>query len=330
MKIKLTSDLIVNIIIGLALSSTFLTWGLLMFASNTTRVGNTDDGMSFAIINNLKPITEHVSDSIPYYQHVRLQDSINQLRTLRNGDGPIAGSANYISLFGTQESNYCDTCTIRFSKGAWPSEFPIFDKPRKAYFMLMGWKIKPAKWPCDSVKFHVEHGQAYLRKQVADSTYKDKKGRIERIVRTYDIAVPFAYNRQFNCVTIPITASTKTMLDYVLTTISILGIIYFMFFILGGFIKFLLDVSRGQTFTVKNIRRLKVIGISLIVIEILNFLINLCMPLVFHAYFTADVVLDEKSWSGSWKGLVTGIAFLLLYKAFRSGKKIKEEQDLVI
>ncbi len=325
MKIKFTSGLIVNVVIGLALALLFLSWAVALFWSTGSSEGTAS---SVTMVNALKPLTEPIPDSIPYYLHKRMQDSITQLRTLKNGDGPNAGTAAYLSLWGTQVSNYCDTCTINYHKWSFPSAFPINDKPKQNYLLLEGWKLKPAPLGFDSVKFHVEHGQAYLRKLIIDSAHKN--GITKNIAHMYDIPVRFSYDREHSCIKIPIELSTKIWLDRIFITISISTVIYFMFFIFGGFIKFLIDVSRGQTFTLKNIRRLKIIGISLIAIEALTLLINFCMPLIFHRYFTADVVLNEKSWADSWKILIAGIAFLLLYKAFKSGKKNKDEQDLVI
>jgi len=328
MKSKITSGLIVNVIIGVALGLMFLSWAFLMFPQNNH--GTVTDDQGFMIINNLPPLTPPVSDSIPYYQHQRLQDSVIQLRTLHNGDGPNTGSAASLGLFGTQFSNYCDTCSVSYQKNNWPTHFEIDKKPKQSYFVLSGWKLGPGPLGSDSIKFHVEHGQAYLRKAVIDSTRQNKNGPIERIAHIRDVKVSFGYNRGLSCITIPINSGTKDVLDKVFIVIAILLFLYYMFFVVGGFVKFLIDVARGRTFTEKNIRRLKIIGISLIAFETLMFLSNLCMPLIFHSYFTCDVVLSEKSWDGSWKWLMAGVTFLLLYKAFRSGKRIQDEQDLVI
>ncbi len=336
MKIKFTTGLVVNIVIGLALGLMFLDWTLLWVGTSTssgftTILGGTKEVTDRAItkVDNLKPLTETISDSVPYYRHVRLQDSINQLHTLRNGDGPNAGSGALITLWGTQKAIYCDTCSIKYNENSWP-HFMTYDKPTRCYFVLFGWKLKSMPPGEDSLQFHVEHGQAYLRKLVIDSAHRNKDGSVEQIGHLHDVEVSFGYNRQHGCITIPIKPGTKNILDKLIIGLSIVGVVYYAIFVLGGFIRFLIDVARGRTFTEKNIRLLKVIGISVIALPTLIFLLNLGMPLIFGAYFTDDVVLSEKSWDGIWKWLITGIAFLLLYKAFKNGKKIKDEQDLVI
>ena len=97
-----------------------------------------------------------------------------------------------------------------------------------------------------------------------------------------------------------------------------------------AFLKFIVDVSKGFSFTSENVFRLKLISLSLLGFPIVSFLLNLLMYPVFSSYFTDDVVLNTRAWSNDWIIIVVGIVFLLLFKAFRQGKKLKDEQDLTV
>lgn len=330
MKIKFTSGLIVNVIIIGVIVFVLAGFLLLYYSSarSYTSTASSNDDQMVSIYNSPRPIDEVIPDSIPFSRYKRLTDSVTTLRKLRNGDMFNASSNSSFGLFGTSSSNYCDSCNLKFHKGATPA-FYDSNLPVQYYLKLSGWKLKQTFFP-DSVRFYVNNGQSYLRKLLVDSTRKEKNGSVEKIANYHDIPVLFRYSREGDCILIPIKKSTKETFQTIFTVLGLITIIYLMFFIAGGFIKFLIDVYRGQTFTLKNVKRLKLIAISLIIYPVFMFLLNLAMPLVFHRYFTSDIELNKISWADSWQTLATGIVFLLLYKAFRNGKKIKEEQDLVI
>lgn len=327
MKIKLTSGLVVNIIIT-AFIVFVLAGFLLLHAHSQTSTADRSDDQTVTIYNNPKPIDEVIPDSLPYSRYRRLKDSVTTLRKLRNGDMFNASSNSGFGLFATYSSNYCNNCNLKSHKGAVPA-FYDSDLPVQYYLKLSGWKLKQTFFP-DSVRFYVNNGQSYLRKLLVDSTHKKKNGSVEKIAHYRDIPVLFRYSRESNCIMIPIKKSTKQALETVFTIVGVATVIFYIYFIAGGFLKFLIDVYRGQPFTLKNVNRLKLIALGLIIYPVLMFLLNLAMPLVFRRYFTGDIVLNNISWTDSWPIFTTGIVFLLLYKAFVNGKKLKEEQDLVI
>jgi len=58
--------------------------------------------------------------------------------------------------------------------------------------------------------------------------------------------------------------------------------------------------------------------------------LDMLMKFIFRDYFTADVVLNINPLKDSWQEPAEGIVFLLLYRAFRQGKKLKDEHDLTV
>jgi len=332
MKNKPTSDFLINILIGGIVIFFIIIIGFTVFpkwfvSNKTNRITKTetDSVTVFAKTTDgkqgLKPIDELISDSIPYSEHQRLEDSIHTLRKLRNGEAMALASSASLNPIATFVGGYCTTCGIRYEPNSKP-HFLTLNKPVQNYILLLDWKIKQpkGKWYGDSSQYYVDDkGQSYLRKTITNkSSYPD------------DIAVPFRYNAKYNCLMIPVQLSTKQNVQILLIITALLLSLYILFFIIGGFVKFLLDISRGETFTLMNVRRLKIIAFSLIVYPVLILIVDLSMPLIFHSYFTSDVTLSISNWSALCIFLFIGLVFLLLYKAFRTGKRIKEEQDLTV
>ncbi len=334
MKSKFTSNFLINILIGGIVIFFILTavftlaprWFVSSKANETVNA-ETDSVSSImktvGIHHELKPIDQLISDSIPYFKYQRLEDSIHTLRKLRNGDAMALSSSATLNPIATFTGSYCTTCRIRYDPNSTPHFFTL-NKPVQNYILLLDWKIKqsPNKWYGDSSQYYVDDkGQSYLRKRMTNKKHSSYP---------VDIPVPFRYNAKYNCLMIPVQASTKQTVQIILITTALLFFLYALFFIIGGFIKFLLDISRGETFTLMNVRRLKIIAFSLIVYPILIFLVDLSLPLIFHSYFTGDVTLSISNWPELCIILFMGLVFLLLYKAFRTGKQIKEEQDLTV
>ena len=111
----------------------------------------------------------------------------------------------------------------------------------------------------------------------------------------------------------------------------ILFYVYFIYFVIGGFIKVLAEIAQGTPFSERNIKRLRLIALNLLFIPLGVFLINLLLvPLIFHSYFTSDIRLDAESWKSLGKPAILCLIFAALYRAFKKGKALKEENDLTV
>ena len=107
-------------------------------------------------------------------------------------------------------------------------------------------------------------------------------------------------------------------------------LIGYLLFLLGNFIGFIIDLSKGLAFTDKNINTLKLIAITFLVYPVIGFFFNLLLRLILNYYFTNDVILNNHTWDESWKIIALGIIFFMLYRAFSQGKLLKDEQDLTV
>lgn len=331
MKIKFNTKLVVNIfLVGLVLLFTSVFWlpyvhlpnFLLRLLPYTQYYTQSDD---------LKAIDTPISTDISYSKYIKLRDSTRQMRDLIDGNMSYASGWQFGYIAGT-EGYYmlCDTCTL---KGVWNDLRSTRTIGNIQYYIkLPGWKIKDATLPWftnDSVKYYVDHKQAYIRKTIIDSVIKTETPENRYKTHLANVPVKFIYLRREQCIAIPVNRSTKNIMDVVLIVFGILLAVY-MLCLIGLFLKFVIDLSKGFAFTDINIARLKFMAISLLAYPLATYLINYGIRFLFSDYFTTDVVLSDDIWSMAWKTIVIGIVFLLLYRAFRQGKILKEEQDLTV
>ncbi len=285
-------------------------------------------------INKLKPIDSAISTTLPYSKYSKLKRHQHAVRVLKNGDYNRVIS-NLIDIVGVGRGDIlCDTCIIQD-----PNELP---ETNYYYISLRGWKLKSTtsvEPELDSVIFHVENGQSYIRKNVIETINSDgiKTYRVE----TKDIPVKFKYSHHSHLLKIPVSEQTAYTLKPIITTFNILLFI----FALVNIILFIQIISRlikltkrvgnitsdnDLAFSNYNILRLRVLAYSFTFIPIFFLLLNLVMRLVFNSYFTGDVLLNRERLYPWWITLHVGILFLLILNVFMQGKALKDEQDLTV
>lgn len=285
--------------------------------------------------NDLKPIDKSIPDTIPYKEYLKRKDSINTIRNTKNGDGYIEGSsANFTDWIGTLCSMSCDTCSLN-----WINKLSnTAGTHRQYYIVLDGWTLNLKKkvftqtdtshiqvwYGLDSVEFYVKDNQAYIRK-VMKKTFGSKNDPDYYLT---DIPVKFRFHDKDKSLMIPVSKAVKNTMDVIILVLGICLAVYLLWLVLE-FFAFILDLSRGKVFTDKNIKSLRLIGVSLLIIPIILFLLNLLTRLIFNSYFTPDVVLSNV-YISLWKIIVVGFVFYVLYRAFKAGKALKDEHNLTV
>ena len=282
-----------------------------------------------SVYNNLKPIDPIVPDTISYRDHKRIQDSIINRRLLKNGEFGYSPGVT-IGCVGITSCIQCDTCSIEWASKQLNNDV---GKNLHGYLILPGWQIFSAANENsinvnDSVKFHVEQGQPYIRKAVKTSFKLAPNDLMERAV-VIDVPVKFMYNEKQKAVMIPVGHTVKQIFTIVFYIAFILVFVYSLYLLMEFFL-FVVDLSKGLVFTDENIRRLKLISLTLLFCPAIVYLSDWLMKFIFRSYFTDDVVMKSDIWSDSWKTIVAGIVFVLLDRAFRQGKKLKDEHDLTV
>ncbi len=294
--------------------------------------------------DTLKPIDALIPDTVPFKKYNKLKDSIKTIRDLKNGDSWMADgvSSNISGLIGTSSSLYCDTCSLKMYNDDLSVNTNII--PVRYYMNLSAWTLNVKNttyiddtdggfwnfrtvFTSDSVQFYVSHDQAYLRKVVPKQQVTKEDNQVKK--KVVDVPVKFRYSKQNKCLMIPVSKSTKKTLDIVIMVLGIAYAVYFLALIFL-FIKFVIDLSKGLAFTDINLERLKLIAFTLLAYPVLILIFNILMRLIFYSYFTSDVILSSTVWDNAWKAILAGFVFYVLFRAFRQGKILKEEQELTV
>lgn len=149
----------------------------------------------------------------------------------------------------------------------------------------------------------------------ADSVYNEKTGEY----------VPAMYNRMI----ISMKTGTSTWQMMVMMVLAYLQL-FVTVFAVTLFVRLIMSINRSNIFSWKNVRRLRKIGVSMI-------LCFLCSAIpVWIASYQLSGVFAIKGYSSnlseliSTTNLVLGMVALIIGEVFAIGLKMKEEQELTI
>jgi hypothetical protein len=291
---------------------------LIRSGATTTYIDATGSSTVFSTDHSLAPIDVLIPDTLPYRKYRHLTDSVKQARNMKNGT--FSGSSSQAIFIGGTTLERCESCSI-------------FDHGRvkiREHFIKLSWWVLDTAGKIESVKYYVKDGKPYLRKVICKLKEAHKNSE-HYDCNEVDVAVPFRYDTSLSKgLLISASERTVSILNGVCLGFGFLLLLFILYYIIGGFIKFLLEIARGTPFSDANVSRLKIIAWSFLLMPVSIFLLNLLMRLVFQQYFTADIKLSSEAWAFLWKGLVLSAIFGALYFAFRKGKELKDEQELTV
>ncbi len=320
MKPKITFPHLVNLLIGafIALSIGF---AVLLVQVHTIPFGMHSGSVSTYTKKELPPIDPEVSWTLPHYRYRALTDSIKFVRLRK--DGMLSTNFN-VFFVGVQLNSRCTVCYLY----PWNRK----EENKTDYLIrLSGWKLDTGSYD-QPVKYFVKGDQSYLRKKVCKELKPSPNKNIQSFACSEtDVAVPFRVDSKTKDVMVPVSKLTFQIVKPALIVIGVLFFIYFIYFVLGSFIKLLIEIAQGDPFSERNIKRLRFIILNLFYIPFGLFVLNLMiMPLFFNAYFTTDVKLNNESWKSLGMPAILYLIFMALYTAFKKGKQLKEENDLTV
>ena len=271
----------------------------------------------------LPPIDAEISTTLPYAKYMSLQDSIKFARKRQNGS---FGSFFNAVFIGAQTNERFDPHTYKHISDSKKSV--IYDR----YIMLDWWELELNKYP-NPLHYYVKDRQAYLRKTKCN--INDEKDRSENYNKMnscteYDGKIPYFYNEDQKAMLIPVSNNVYRIMRPVVIIAMILFFLYYTFYIIGGFIKFLTEIAQGTPFSDTNVKRLRSIAVHLFLIPVSLIVLNFLMRLIFHKYFTPEIHLSSDVWGISWKPLILSGIFTALYAAFRRGKQLQDENDFTV
>ncbi|MDB5032729.1 DUF2975 domain-containing protein [Mucilaginibacter sp.] len=261
------------------------------------------------------------------------KDSLASMRDLKNGDG-FTHNWREFAYLGTQTSLACDTCSYKWlidkklaleinGTGCDTCANKLYDGHLQNYIKLYAWTLrrKLDHYDDDSV-FYVKNSQGYIRE------WSDTSKNVY-ISNFADVPVKFRYSHMDNALLIPVNKSNASLFRLIcrlLEGVYIIGMIIVLYL----FARLIFDLSKGFSFTRKNVIRLRFIAICIISYPVLVLLLNLFVKLIFHNYFTVDIMMRDELWIDAWDTLPVGLLFSLLYLAFSRAVMLQEEHDLTI
>lgn len=312
-----TTSIIIAVLAILFIGITILTFQISTssnISTSTTTVISTS-GSDYHI-DKLPPIDPQIPRTLPYDQYKQKTDSIRFKRMLLNG---IPG--NSVSFLGIGAAR-ASTDNFIFDR----SEKPI---KRTSLIMLQWWTLDTGTWKTP-IKYYVKDDKAYLRKTKCQSVKSKTANQTVYRCKETDVPIPFRYHTDNKSIMIPVSKTTVDIMFIMFPVSLAIAFIVVIYFLLGGFIQFLLEIARGNPFSETNVKRLKRMATILFAIPVFVFLLNLLLYLIFQSYFTANVRMSSDIWAFLWKPAILGIIFTALYFAFRQGKRLKDEQDLTV
>ncbi len=269
--------------------------------------------------DTLKPIDEKIPTSLPYEKYIRLKDSIDDVRYMKDG-------AHWNGVF----SPFGGVLSMKFAMDkdiVHKSLFDLFsiEAPNSYFYIIKGWKMKD-KGPAllEDYTYYVENGIPYFRKYVLKST-KGKHSNFEMTEKRLN----YFYEKDGKTVLIPIS---KSIYNFSKISLLVIMFIFVSAYLVCASMAFgiLHNISKGKVFIEENIRMLRQASYITILTPLLCVLIVLSQRLIFYGYFDENIVMDMELYKFYAKLLLSGLAVSVLYSVFKRGFNIQQENDLVV
>ncbi|OQP66270.1 hypothetical protein A3860_12255 [Niastella vici] len=193
------------------------------------------------------------------------------------------------------------------------------------YLSLQGYSLP------ESTKFFVQNGTynlAYLKIDSVKQSHSDtwRYGHYERK------QIPVRYSAENKMLFIPVSAQLYKVLSIAGPLASCLLVAAGCYFFLGFPLQILINISRGNAFDDKNVRRLNLMALALLIATVGTILSPYIIRLCFW-----KMIPDDFIFPGIWSKVAAKtqlfIAVVVIYitgKAFQKGNKLQKEQDLTI
>ena len=269
--------------------------------------------------DTLKPIDEKIPTSLPYEKYIRLKDSIDHIRSLKNGELRNAAFSPFGGAMSMQFTMNKDIVhKSRFD------QFSI-ESPNSYFYIMKGWKMKSnenSTFGDDT--YYVENGVPYIRKYILKST----RGTYSNWGMK-EIRLNYFCDRDGKTILIPISKSIYNFSKVALLVIMFIFVSAYLVCASMAF-KILHNISKGKVFIEENIRMLRQASYITILTPLLCVLIVLSQRLIFYSYFDDNIVMDMEIFKLYAKLLLYGLAVSVLFSVFKRGFNIQQENDLVV
>lgn len=206
------------------------------------------------------------------------------------------------------------------------SFLPPYQAKSGYYLSLPCLGFRQENYPYQSpVDYMLKEGQPLLIRQ------EMKKIKDENTLTSTFTKVDYYYSGRENMLFISFHSTSWRLVTYFFGFVVILLMVALYLFALFTFFNFILAVAKNEVFNEANIRRLKDLSISLLVIGLFSHLLNLFIYIVFSATHRAEGIIITHSLSAfEYLSIVFAILSYLMYTAFKKAFILQNENDLTI
>lgn len=180
-------------------------------------------------------------------------------------------------------------------------------------------------------KFYVKDSNYFLAYVVWDTTIKGKY-RLEKRGHYEAMKLPFRYSSDNKALMYPISKHQYKNLFFSLQLVGLLQLCFIAYFIVGLPCQIIWNISRGRAFIQKNYRRLKLIGLVILITTfiahitpyIVNSILGDSIPIQFRMLPFLQSLFSYIFY------YFIGVAVFILGLAFQRGYNLQQEQNLTI
>jgi hypothetical protein len=250
-------------------------------------------------------IDEYNNDSLPHYLYKRKTDSIKAIKdsiALQNKSFALGHGNEFIGVGYIRKEKQNDSL---FNDITYYLKLPGYSLLYPNQFFMIGnrYYITTVQQDPVSKTYH------YARRQI-----------------------PVRYSSDQKEVLIPVSPGVYRTLNVVMIVLIFILIIVSIYVLLGLPIQLLINISKGNAFTLKNIRILRLIAITLFSLTTLNIVAPYLLRLLFSRYVPEEFHL-EPFWNvfgNKLTGLFLSVAVFIISMAFKRGYDLQQEQELTV
>jgi hypothetical protein len=299
--------------IGLAITTLVLAYyGFLFFTTPTLRIDyahtinspEMKEGKQDTMFGGLF-MYEYVNDSLPHYLYKRKEDSIKAIKdsiALQNKSFALGHGNEFIGVGHIRKEKKNDSL---FNDITYYLKLPGYSLLYPNQFFMIGnrYYITTVQQDPVSKTYH------YARKQI-----------------------PVRYSSDQKEVLIPVSPGVYRTLNVVIIVLIFILIIVSIYVLLGLPIQLLINISKGNAFTLKNIRILRLIAITLFSLTTLNIVAPYLLRLLFSRYVPEEFHLEPflTVLGNKLNGLFLSVAVFIISMAFKRGYDLQKEQELTV
>ncbi|WP_198018827.1 DUF2975 domain-containing protein [Asinibacterium sp. OR53] len=256
----------------------------------------------------------HINDSLPHYRYQQIKQQLLQSKEKQEAVNSTFQTLD-LGSFGLRNK---------------------WNSPGDSYLSLKNYSLDT-----QSYVYH-DSGKTYLSSPVWDNFVINADGTVD-YTKGHWVAKPLKIDisaddkpseksvNQAKIIQIPLSKQLSNILQVSLLIIGFVIAVLFLYVFIALPIAVIQNIALGEVFSQRNIKSIRVIAFTLIIISV----ICIIAPFVFHVIFS-DVIPKElhfmyrNIFKQELGWLVAGLVILVVAQAFNQGKKLQEDQNLTI